>query len=384
MVVNERLRSENALKTHIMEIFNNLSELCDISLIIPYSNVEIPQNEHIIMYKKHNFSIPFIHLITLQMAQFFVLFKLFKQKKPDIIYSRLAPYSFSPPLFSKLFKVPLIVEMNGILREELEINKKSAIDYNISKFFLNLTESINFSSASKIVAVTPGIQDYIQTNYNFNPHDIEVIPNGVNSNLFRPIDITTAKRYVGLKNDITYIGFVGNLAGWQGLESLIQAIPKISNICPDTHFIIVGDGKLKQDLIDLTERLQISDKVIFTGSVPYEEVPHYINACEICVVFKKSLQSGYSPLKLFEYLSCGKPVVASNVPGFELLEECAAGLLAESDNPEDLSLKIISLLHDDQVCQKMGENGRKFVLNGYTWESSAKKIHLICHQAMHR
>lgn len=67
--------------------------------------------------------------------------------------------------------------------------------------------------------------------------------------------------------------------------------------------------------------------------VPYQKVPLYINASDICVTAKKSLKSGYSPLKLYEYMACGKQVVANRVNGFEILEKNKAGILVEPENP---------------------------------------------------
>ncbi|NHI95030.1 MAG: glycosyltransferase family 1 protein [Candidatus Lokiarchaeota archaeon] len=380
MVINQRLHVENAIKTHVFELFSNLAKMSEISLIMPRPTIEIPKRENIFVYAKYKIPIPFFNLLFLQIEQFCFLFKFCIQKKPNIIYSRFSYFSFATPIISRLFDIPLIIEINGILTDELKITRRSRIKYRISKFFLKLSELVNYSIAKKIVAVTPGIQNYIQMNYNYKHDDIEIIPNGVNSDLFKPIEPIVAKNCIGLEERKRYIGFTGNLAGWQGLESLIQAVPKILKVYPNVHFIIVGEGQLKQDLIDLTEQLQISDKITFTGAVPYEKVPYYINACEICVVFKKSIQSGYSPLKLFEYLSCGRPVVASNVPGFEIIEDFDAGLLAESDNIEDLSSKIITLLENDLLRSKMGKNGRELVINEYTWEASAKKIIRIGHQ----
>jgi len=73
-------------------------------------------------------------------------------------------------------------------------------------------------------------------------------------------------------------------------------------------------------------------------------VPEYINASNVCVVPKIPLKSGHSPLKLYEYMACGKPVVASRISGFEILEQNNAGILVEPENPEKLAKAILKLL----------------------------------------
>ena len=80
----------------------------------------------------------------------------------------------------------------------------------------------------------------------------------------------------------------------------------------------MGDGELKNELIHLAEKMNVANKCIFTGKIPYEKVPLYINIADVCVDLKKNLPFGYSSLKLYEYMACEKPVVASNIIDFEI------------------------------------------------------------------
>jgi glycosyltransferase involved in cell wall biosynthesis len=105
----------------------------------------------------------------------------------------------------------------------------------------------------------------------------------------------------------------------------------------------------------------VSRNYIFTGSVPYEQVSMYINACEVCVVPKRPLKSGYSPLKLYEYMACGKPVIASRLDVFEVLEQINSGLLVNPEDPNEFSTAVLQLLSDPYLREKMGFNGRNYV-----------------------
>ena len=93
----------------------------------------------------------------------------------------------------------------------------------------------------------------------------------------------------------------------------------------------------------------------------------------ICVVPKKDLGFGYSPLKLYEYMSCGKPVIATDTAGFEILEKYNAGVLVNTQDPQEFADAIIKLLKDKQLMKEMGMNGRNLVVNNYTWEIASKK-----------
>ena len=136
------------------------------------------------------------------------------------------------------------------------------------------------------------------------------------------------KLYENLDANYKYVCFVGHLAPWQGVEYLIKSSPYILNKCPNTKFVIVGEGPKFDELVKLVNHLNISQNYLFTGYVNYETVPLYINASNICVapfVIERNERIGLSALKLYEYLACGKPVVASKITGIEELLSASNG-----------------------------------------------------------
>ena len=144
---------------------------------------------------------------------------------------------------------------------------------------------------------------------------------------------------------------------------------------------------MKEELIELAEQLDVSDKVIFMGMVPYQRVPLYINASDVCAapfVKVRNERSGVSPLKLCEYLACRKPVVASKLSGLEILEQNNTGILVKPENPEALANAIIRLLQNSDCRNQMGENGRRYVVENRSWESVAKRVAEVCEQNLKR
>ena len=102
--------------------------------------------------------------------------------------------------------------------------------------------------------------------------------------------------------------FVGHLAAWQGVEFLIYASPLILGKCPEIRFLVVGDGVMRDKLLELVSEFGLADKFVFTGRVPYECVPLYINAADVCVapfIRERNSKIGLSALKTYEYLACG-------------------------------------------------------------------------------
>jgi len=303
-----------------------------------------------------------------------------RANKYDLVYAR-AGVSAAAWLISRLAKVPYVTEVNGLIWDEARISWvgwwRKAFGY-----FLNWIEGKAYRHSQHVVAVTPRIKEVLVATLGIKPEKIAVIPNGANTDLFKPMDTNRARRQLNLPERCYLVVFVGKLVAWQGVEYLIRSAPYILKGYPESKFLIVGDGTMKRGLIELTQRIGVSDRMIFTGRVPYDRVPLYINACDVCAAPKIPLGSGYSPLKLYEYMACGKPVVATRTSGFEILEENNAGLLVNPENSQEFANAIMKLLEDPELRKQMGENGRKYVVKNHSWESVARRVAEVCQQAL--
>ncbi len=151
--------------------------------------------------------------------------------------------------------------------------------------------------------------------------------------------------------------------------------------------MIVGDGSAKNDCIKIAHEFGVFEKFIFTGGIPFEQVPLYVNSSDVCVApFKiyRNAKIGLSPLKIYEYLACGKPVVSSRIPNIEFIEQQKAGILVEPENPEELAKAIIKLLENESLREEMGKNGRDLVVKYYSWEANARKVEDICENLINK
>ncbi|MCK4491014.1 MAG: glycosyltransferase family 4 protein [Candidatus Altiarchaeales archaeon] len=298
----------------------------------------------------------------------------------DLIYVRDPIAGTIALIPKKIFRKKMIHEINGI-PDERKLHGNYFLN-NGYVFILELAEKISIKNSDRIIGVTQRLKEYIIKKYGVAENEISVVPNGVNTAIFHPMNdprvIQEIKGKLKISKEERIVGFVGTLAPWQGLEYLIEAAPLILKEIPEVRFILVGDGPMKDDLEGKIRGLDLEANFIFTGTVPYREVPGYINASDVCVVPKKPLKSGYSPLKLYEYMACGKPVIASRISGFEILEQNNAGILVEPENPRDLAKAIIKLLEDDMLGDEMGRNGREYVVETHSWESVARKVEKVC------
>ena len=124
------------------------------------------------------------------------------------------------------------------------------------------------------------------------------------------------------------IAFVGNLAPWQGVNILIESAFQLLVNNENLKFLIVGEGSLRDSLEKRVSDSKYEKKFIFTGMIQYEDIPILINIADICVapfISKRNRITGVSPIKVFEYMACGKPVICSRIEGLEFIEEEGVG-----------------------------------------------------------
>jgi glycosyltransferase involved in cell wall biosynthesis len=308
--------------------------------------------------------------------------KMAKKHAIEVVYERRTTPKIGYAL-GKLMNVPAIIELNGLPAQEAQMlrgSHRKGISWPVRKRISNHL----FRSMNGIVAVTEGIKREIIKSTGGRSEKVFVIQNGANIDLFKPIDKNQCRKKLGLNKNNKYVCFVGNLAPWQGLEYLVRASPIIRKEVPDARFLIVGDGVLFESLQGMAEDIGMREYFHFLGRTPYEQVPEWVNTSDICVapfIKARNEKIGLSPLKLYEYLACAKPVVASDIEGVgDFLSETNSGIAVRPEDYEDLARGIIELLNDDDRSQRMGENGRDIVTKEHSWDSVAEKVERICRQ----
>jgi glycosyltransferase involved in cell wall biosynthesis len=309
---------------------------------------------------------------------FIYLLKILSQY--DIIYAR-DYHTAIIALFPRLiFKKKLVFEMNGIANEEQRL-KSHSIPNRILVFLIQQAEKMATKYSERIISVTPHMGVYLVEKYNCAPDKVIAITNAVNTKKFYPIHddalLEQLKQRLGVTKKEIVIAFVGNLAPWQGVEKLIEVAPLLLKKNGNIRFLIIGDGILKDEFKGMVNKLGLLDRFIFTGMIDYDEIPLYINIADICVLPKRKLRSGYSPIKLYEYMACSKPVVASRVEGLEFIEEEGIGRLVEPEDVLGLEKTIDDLIKRPEERIRMGEKGHQIAREGFSWESRVKKLEEI-------
>jgi len=150
---------------------------------------------------------------------------------------------------------------------------------------------------------------------------------------------------------------------------------------PQVRFVVAGDGAQLEEWKALSHHLNVSESFIFAGKVPFKMAPYFINSYDVCVApWDVDLlpKVGLSPLKFFDYLSCGKPVIVSPVYGvIELIDTFQCGIICDVKKPEIFAQTIMDLLPDQDRRELLGKTAREVVIKHFTWEITSRKIEKV-------
>jgi glycosyltransferase involved in cell wall biosynthesis len=237
------------------------------------------------------------------------------------------------------------------------------IDPDYSKLSLKFTDKV-FAYTKKIVPL--------------DLHEkVDIVNAGVDTSTFKPRsenDIRKRYNLVGKK----VIVYIGSLSKWHGVKDLIYIATKLEE---DFRFLMVGNNL--EELMKDAEENGVLFKFIFAGFVKHEDIPQYIFAADVAIApfnpkeFKMMGEYGFyfSPVKIFEYMACGKPIVTSDIEIVrDIIIENECGLLAEPGDINSFVSQINKLFINKRLMDKLGENGRKAVIKKYSWDNVAVTI----------
>jgi glycosyltransferase involved in cell wall biosynthesis len=383
LAINVKITDKTGDAVHVRELAMSLAKLSnDVNLIVPYAHDE--SEELKALQDQDNLSLFFIkrNKYFPKLSSILFLRKVVKSQDCEIIYERRFAPTFGFAL-NRLLRIPYAVEINGLEDKERQMLNISSGGGIIPWFIKGRLWKHLFNPVGRIIVVSHGLKKTLSKEYGLNMDKITVINNGANTDLFKPMDKNKCIKELGFNQKYRYVGFVGNLAPWQGVEQIIKIAPKIIHRFPETRFVIVGDGDMRTDLEDLAEKLGIRNKVIFTGFVPYEKVPKYINSFEICTApfsgIERNRKNLVSPIKLYEYMACGKPVVTTDVCVFKNeMEDLELGLVVKADDTEAFTSSLVKLMENQDLQRNIGEKARLWVLNEHSWNKVAERVSMVC------
>jgi glycosyltransferase involved in cell wall biosynthesis len=294
-------------------------------------------------------------------------------------------YGFLRALREKGTRKPFIQTVHGVLADEyVQAVQKGllTIRAKLANFFMWQLSKLE-AEAAKNATLTVTISSYsaqkIRQFYGVDKEKIRIVPNGVDTKKFQPSkDRETIKHQIGIDNKLSVL-FVGRLIPRKGLTYLVEAAKHIVKEYSQTIFLIVGDGPQKHHLIATLEKTNLLSNFIFLGDVNERMLPALYNCADVFVL--PSIQEGQG-IVLLEAQAAAKPLVAFDVGGVrEAIIDKETGLLTKPDSRE-LADAVMKLLANGSLREKMGSNGRKLVVDKFSWDVCAKKMLKVYDEAL--
>ena len=260
----------------------------------------------------------------------------------------------------KLFKKFIVLDFNDLIGEYtmeiIKINKN-----NFKAKIILMIQKIIIKNVNILIVITSYIKKYA-INIGVKDDKIKIIPNGVDIRLFNP----------NIKGNLSYINdiikdkkicmYTGRIDTWAGINIIQQLSNKFRNDYPEILFVLIGS---ENDLVQ-----NFSNLIVFK-KIQYEDIPKFLSFADVILVPfpERDFTHAASPLKLFEAMAMGKPVIASGLSGIkEIISHLENGVLIDSNDINEWYDAVLFILNSNSSSKKMGENARYTVEQKYNWD----------------
>jgi glycosyltransferase involved in cell wall biosynthesis len=251
--------------------------------------------------------------------------------KSDLVHAHRLDNGFAGAILKDLSGIPLVITSHG----------SDVYDFPFRNNFTYAIAQYTLSRADHAIAVCKSDADKLLS-LGTSPEKVSIIPNGFDSNVFKPIPQSSARRELGLPMHKKILLSVGTLHEVKGHTYLIDAIKVLLERRRDFLTVIIGSGPLENMLKRKIEQLGLAQNIMMPGWIPHNRLSLWMNACDVFVL--PSLNEGL-PTVIPEVLACGKPVVATRVGGIpDLIISDKVGLLANPRDSESLASAISEAL----------------------------------------
>lgn len=292
--------------------------------------------------------------------------KQIKELNLDIIHTQS---EFSLGLFGKIisrkYKIPFIHTYHTKWEEYIHYISPVKGGRNIypRRFARTLTRNF-LRKAECVISPSKEIEKYLKYKCDIKNKPIYIVPTGIDiepfkKEIFNEDFKNDLKKSLGIDTKDNVILFLGRVGKEKSIDILMNKMPDIFASLPDTKFLIVGDGPVKSELIELSKSLNISNNVIFTGRVPLEDVPKYYSIADVFVNASISETQG---LTFIEAMAASVPVVAKFAPNLaEFISNGKNGILIKNDKL--FAKSIISILTNKKLKDKLVQGGLKTAID---------------------
>lgn len=270
------------------------------------------------------------------------------------LYVRGHPLALPAARAARRLDIPVVQECNGPYSDFYAVWPAARLAAPIIEY---LARS-QFRRADARIAVTQELAGWLERE---TGRPAVVIGNGANTNLFSP---NATSPYTATLPE-RYAVFFGALSPWQGVDVLLAAAEH-EEWPTGVSLVVIGDGKLRTNVDQASEH---NHRIVSLGTLPYADVPGVVAASMCSIVLKhRNEDSGVSPLKLYESMACGIPVVVSDISGMtDVVRDQECGIVVNLTDAASVARAVTRLDSDPETARAMGERGRRAVELHYSW-----------------
>lgn len=371
ILYHHRIQSKDGQYVHVEELINAFERAGHaITIVGPRAIEENHFGADAGFVAKLKKSLPGVLYELLEFGySFFDFFRLASEiirNRPDCIYERYNLYLPSGVVASRVFGLPLALEVNAPLFDE-----RSKFGGLSLKRFAKAIENFTWRNANFVLPVTKVLARTVQS-VGVEKRRIHVVPNGVRLEDYAQLPARVeAKKALGLDNRFV-LGFTGFVREWHGLDRVLDYLAHEG--LTDQQLLIVGDGPAVNGLWAKADDLGIAEQLTVTGIIERKDITTCLSAFDIAL--QPAVVEYASPLKLFEYLAIGHSIVAPSSPNIrEILENGENALLFEEGNDSEFFRCIERIRQDSAVREKIRIGASKTIVQqGLTWDRNAERV----------
>ena len=292
----------------------------------------------------------------------------------DVIHAHDWLVTYAAKSLKQSFNLPMVATIHAT-----EAGRNSGI-HDETQRYINDTEWMLTYEASEVIVNSNYMKSELQRLFGLPYEKINVIPNGVNMNLFNGIERDYNFRRKYAMDNEKIILFMGRLVYEKGIQHLISAMPKILEGYHDAKLVIAGKGGMLDELKAQVDFLGISEKVCFAGYMKGKDVQKMYKAADISV-----FPSTYEPFGIvaLEAMLSENPVVVSDIGGLnEIVQHRENGMKTYCGNPNSIADSILELLYDHKLCAEITKKAKNKVRNEYNWSKISQDTHFAYQKAI--
>jgi len=295
--------------------------------------------------------------------------------KPDLIHGHLHEGALIGHYLAKFRRVPMVFDFQGSLSAEM-------VDHNFLRkdgpFYapVHFLERYIDHLPAAIVTSSNHAADLLVREFGCSARHIYPVPDSVDTTLFRPRrpadaeEIAALKTTLGIPPERPVIAYLGLLAGYQGIDLLLQAMQQVTRSAPDVHLLLMG-YPAEEHYRRMAADLGVAAHVTITGRIPYEQAPAYLRLGDVAVAPKVSATEGSG--KLLNYMAVGLPTVAFDTPvSREYLGD--RGIYATVGDEESLAKCLLDTLRDPTGAAQLGLALRGRAQNLFSWDRTVNTL----------